>query len=367
MIRLVGGLPGSGKSYYAANFIAKFGKYDELYKTFVLTKDVKVFTNLDDLQIEHTSLEHCYQKYGGANKFFTVENFTKIRDHFPKSHLLVIIDEAQRTIDDDLLKDKDVAFFFQYHRHLGVDIFLLTNDIASCSRKVVGLCEFIIEAQPRSRSLPTVFRYKFKDTKGTNLYSQTVKQKQEVFSIYKSFTTDEKEKPKNVLWHWVVMAFIAIVLSTVGFKTFVHAFTHRTNSVVGRDGKMTSKAAVDAAKPSFKAQSTAKLAPVVAPVPAAAPAPHESKPPRVRRVRPGRAEDKLAVPLPKLNSSGSTVDVVPVPAPVGWVMGKPKGVIEVNQHKYFSVNGRLLDSSDCKKADIAGMLLCKQDAVALNE
>lgn len=228
MIRIVGGLPGSGKSYYAANFISKYGSYDNLYKNFDITKDVQIFTNLDDLQVQHQTLEGCFERAGGIEKFFTVETFTAFRDLWPKAHILVIIDEAQKYIDDALLKIKEVAYFFQYHRHLGVDIFLLTNDIASCSKKVVGLGEFVIEAQPRSKGLPGIFRYKFKDTKGTHLFTESVRLKNEVFSIYKSFTTDESEKPKNVIVHWLLMLVAVILVAVVGYKMFVNKFLHRS-------------------------------------------------------------------------------------------------------------------------------------------
>lgn len=373
MIRLVGGLPGSGKSYYAANFISKFGSYDSLYKTFVLQKEIKVFTNLDDLQIEHTSLDGCYRRYGGAAKFFTVENFTKIREAWPKAHLLVIVDEAQRTIDDDLLKDKDVAFFFQYHRHLGVDIFLLTNDIASCSRKVVGLCEFLIEAQPRSKSFPGMFRYKFKDTKGTQLYTETVKLKQEVFSIYKSFTTDETEKPKNMLKHWAIMAILGITITTIGFKTFMFSFGHRKNVIVGKDGKMTSRPAdqpasgpVSGPPPGYRGYTSHPAPAAAAPAskPAAVPVAPAKPAPYHKRVKVARTETKkvLSSPLPSPVAAAPLADIVP-----GWVVGKSVGIYEVNQHRYVSLNGRLLDSADCKAAVKPGQVMCKADAVALNE
>lgn len=301
MIRLVGGLPGSGKSYYAANFISKFGEYDNLYKNFVITKDIQVFTNLDDLQIQHSTLDGCYERCGGPENFFTVEHFTKIRELWPKSHILIIIDEAQRIIDDSLLKLKEVAFFFQYHRHLGIDIFLLTNDIASCSKKVVNLCEFVIEAQPRSKGLPGVFRYKFRDTKGTHLYSETVRLKNEVFSIYKSFTTDESAKPKNVIMHWIMMLAVVLFFCVVGYKFFVNRFLHRH----------------DKPKPaaSFVTSSQAQTAPPLPPaVPVAPPASTPAVP---------------ALPLTQvaMNTPESTYQMYHAD---GYIVDNGKTIIQVN-------------------------------------
>ena len=333
MIRLVGGLPGSGKSYFAANFIAKYGTYDKLYQTFIIEKDIKLFTNLDDLQIQHDSLDECFQKYGGPAKFFTVANFTKIRDMWPKAHILVIIDEAQRIIDDELLKDKDVAFFFQYHRHLGIDIFLLTNDISSCSKKVVGLCEFLVMAQPRSKGLPGVFRYKFTDTKGTFLYSQSIRLRQEVFSIYKSFTTDETEKPKNVVVHWIVTGLIVLTLTVVGFKVFVNGFMHKKKPVVSATGKMVEK-------PVQGVYSAARaVPPVSAPL---VPVASASKPYTVRR-------RQAVVPASALPSPPPLAPLVVAAANPGWFNASVSGTIQVGDSVWYSVDGSLVPSSECKR------------------
>jgi len=351
MIRLIGGLPGSGKSYYAANFISKYGEYDQLYKTFVITKDVEIFTNLDDLQIKHQSLDGeggCFDLYGGPSGFFTIENFKRIRKSWPKSHLLVIIDEAQRIIDDDLLKNKDVAFFFQYHRHLGIDIFLLTNDIASCSKKVVGLCEFLVEAQPRSKGLPGVFRYKFKDTKGNFLYSQSVRLKQEVFGIYKSFTTDETEKPKNVILHWLIMLFVVLILGVIGFKFFVNGFMHKKPKVASVSSKVVSDAP-------FKNHSSVRSLPSPPPLsPPVLPVRHLK---RLSRVAPQRV---LPPPSPVVKLPALAPVVTPsVVYPDGFALAKVTGVVISGEHKWFSLSGRLVPASDCHKYnELTGQAVC---------
>lgn len=354
MIRLVGGLPGSGKSYFAANFISKFGEYDNLYKTFVIKKDIKIFTNLDDLQIQHESLEQCISKYGGAEKFFTIDNFTKVRDIWPKAHILIIIDEAQRMIDDDLLKNKDVAFFFQYHRHLGIDIFLLTNDIASCSKKVVQLCEFVIEAQPRSKGLPGVFRYKFLDTKGTFLYSQSVRLKQEVFSIYKSFTTDETEKPKNVVLHWIVTGLVVLTLSVVSFKLFVNKIMHHKSGVASA-----STLPVKPVQPVQRAYTTSRVVPL-----AALPAPVRGKVGACQKVRP-KAAPASSVPavVPVKVAALPLVSPPTLVLPAGYEVSKVTGVITVGDKKFYSLSGRLVPSNECKfYNDKSNSAICTQVA-----
>lgn len=226
MIRLVKGNPGSGKSYYAANYLDKFCTYDGLYKDHKLNDGVLIISNLEGLKLRHLDFEQLVQRFT-IEKFLTIENFEKLIDKYKARHVILIIDEAQKFLDSKFY-DKDVFYFFQYHRHLGIDIFLLTQCVSTVCRQLPPLCEFIIEAAPRSKGIVGTFRYKFIDTKGTFMYSQVVRKKQEVFAMYKSFSSDEAEKPKNVLSHWIITAAVVICFVIFGFKGFFYAYAHRS-------------------------------------------------------------------------------------------------------------------------------------------
>lgn len=219
MIRIVQGNPGSGKSFYAVNYLAKFCTYDSLYQEHKLNEGVLVITNIEGLRIKHLNLSELVERFGIEN-FFTVENFERIQEKYKSRHIILVIDEAQKLFDSKFF-DKTVFYFFQYHRHLGIDVFLLTQSVSTIARQLIPLAEFVIEAQPRSKAFVGVFRYKFKDIKGNFMYSQAVRKKPELFKMYKSFNSDEAEKPRNVIVYWCAFACVFVVASVIGFKVII--------------------------------------------------------------------------------------------------------------------------------------------------
>lgn len=239
MIRIVQGNPGSGKSYYAVNYLAKFSTYDDLYKEHTLNDGVLVITNLEGLKIKHLDFEALVQRFT-VEKFLTVANFEIIIEKYRCRHVVLIIDEAQKYLDSKFY-DKDVFYFFQYHRHLGIDIFLLTQSVSTICRQLPPLSEFILQAAPRSKGVAGTFRYKFTDCKGQFLYSQAVKKNQTIFRMYKSFSADEAEKPKNVLTHWVIVLTLLILVAGGAFKFLLHSFIHKGDKNNPKVASVTSK------------------------------------------------------------------------------------------------------------------------------
>ena len=294
MIRIVQGNPGSGKSYYAANYIAeKCCTYDPLYKSFTLLPNTVIITNIVDLRVSHLNFDDLITKYT-IEKFLTVANFEILIEKYRAQHVVLIIDEAQKYLDSKFY-DKDVFYFFQYHRHLGLDIFLLTQSVTTVCRQLIPLCEFIVEACPRSKGLAGTMRYKFKDTKGMFMYSKAIRKKQETFDMYSSFTTEEAEKPKNVLTHWILVLSVVLVVVVVGFKGFFYSYSHKsaTTRVINPSGTVLNKP-VQAVLSSPRV-SAAVLKPTVLPA-----APPRSSPRPVPNVdkRPILSKKQIDIPMP---------------------------------------------------------------------
>jgi len=324
MLKFIAGLPGSGKSYYAVNYLSKFGKYDKLYQTFVIEKPLLIFTNIDKFKLAHKTLESCYAKYGGPDGFFTCTNFAKIRESYPEHQIVVIIDEAQEIFPAGY-RNNDVLFFFEYHRHYGIDLFLLSNNIPNFCKPILNLCETITEAQPRSKSLPGVFRYKILDRAGNFLFSQTVKQKQEVFSIYRSFVADEKEKPKNVILHWGVIFAVMLVISVFSFKAFANHMKNRGQKAIINPKPQTAQAA----KPVQ---------------------PQISSPRPVRAV--ANNLPSPFVPLPALLNADKTGDVTPE-----WRRYPVEAFLELDGKRWFMIYGHQVESRQCKLFDKQSMTI----------
>lgn len=216
MIRIVEGVPGSGKSYYAMAYLTKYCDYDTFYDEFILKPGVLIISNIDGLKVKHKSLEELLKKYS-IEDFFTVENFERIQAQYKVSNILVLIDEAQKIFDSKFY-NKDVFYLFQYHRHLGLDVFLLTQSRTTIARHLIPLCEYVIEAQPRSKGLAGTFRYKFLSQKGQFLYHKVLKKDQKVFRAYKSFTFEEIDKPKNLLTRYAVALVVCFLICVASFK-----------------------------------------------------------------------------------------------------------------------------------------------------
>lgn len=217
MIKIVQGVPGSGKSYFAVYYLCtKFAKYDNIYQEWILNPGVLLISNLEGLKCKHLSLEKLLERWP-VEEFFTVANFEKIQAQYKCSNIVLIIDEAQRYFDYEYY-NKDVFYFFQYHRHLGVDVFLMTQDVKTLAKPIPVLCEYIITAAERTLSIMNTFRYKYTNLKGKYFDSKVLRKRQDIFSAYKSFTVDEIEKPKNAITKHLVTLVVIIFVVIFGFK-----------------------------------------------------------------------------------------------------------------------------------------------------
>jgi hypothetical protein len=185
-----------------------------------------IITNLKDLKVHHLNFDDLVERFT-IEKFLTIPNFEIIKEKYKARHIVLIIDEAQKYLDSKFY-DKDVFYFFQFHRHIGLDIFLLTQSVSTICRQLPPLCEFLLKACPRSKGIVGSFRYKFTDGKGLTQFSKAIRKRQQVFAMYQSFSSDEVEKPKNVLTHWIVMLAVVSIVVIIGFKGFFYAYAHKS-------------------------------------------------------------------------------------------------------------------------------------------
>ncbi|WP_096892983.1 zonular occludens toxin domain-containing protein [Candidatus Scalindua japonica] len=84
------------------------------------------------------------------------------------------------------------SFFFQMHRHLGCDIYLITQDVRCLARELQQLAEYVIKAVRGSNSIGKSFTYKFYS--GDECFkTKRIKQDQKVFGMYRSMIIGEGE------------------------------------------------------------------------------------------------------------------------------------------------------------------------------
>jgi hypothetical protein len=217
MIQLIEGPLGSGKSYFAVNYVFKFTKYDDLYDEYVLAENVLIISNIEGLRIKHWDLDELLKKQT-IEQFFSIDNFESIQKKTGKNHVVLLIDECHLLFPAGY-KNDGIYAFFAYSRHLGLDIILLTQGIQSTSRMFNPLLEFVVKVTPRSRQVLNNFSFSYITLTGHFLYSKSIAKRQIVFKAYRSFRVDEKQKPKNAILHWVIITCIIFFSAAFLFKT----------------------------------------------------------------------------------------------------------------------------------------------------
>ncbi len=147
MITIVYGVPGSGKTYYAVYFI-KRRVLEEGDVFFRVRSDRLLITNLK-LRLDSEEGYIYVEDPQGLAKYMDVD-FWRTNFHLMQGKKVVfVIDEAQRFFYF-YGNDARVLFFLQYHRHLGMDVLLITQTPKSIPGKVFELCEYVIESVPKS-------------------------------------------------------------------------------------------------------------------------------------------------------------------------------------------------------------------------
>jgi len=147
MITIVYGMPGSGKSYYAVWWIKRrvLQEGDVFYR---VRPDRLLITNLK-LRLDSEEGYVYVEEPDDLAKYMDVD-FWKANYHLLQGRKVVfVVDECQRFFYF-YGSDVRVLFFLQYHRHLGMDILLITQTPKSIPGKVFELCEYVIESVPKS-------------------------------------------------------------------------------------------------------------------------------------------------------------------------------------------------------------------------
>ena len=227
-IFVVDGKIGAGKTYYAVYYLLKkYYLYDEIMNEYFPRSDFILVSNIDSLKLEHIALDFEIERLGLEAVF--CEDYIKTLRGNRKCPVVFLIDEAQGpNLFHRKYYNEKVFFFFQYSRHYGCDIFLLTQDKDSLSRELKTLPEHTIHAVSRTLTSGFNFHYKFivDDEVIKNL---VVKIDKKVFKVYHSFNFDENEKPRPVFIRYIVFMGVAFACAAlIFFFVFTKTFTKYT-------------------------------------------------------------------------------------------------------------------------------------------
>lgn len=213
-IKLITGKPGAGKTYFAVHHLkTNFFQYDKSKKKYVPNKDCTIITNIRDLKLDHLDLQECMEKSRmNVNQFFSKANQEKISQKYPK--IIYLIDECQGYFDRKFY-DKEVFFYFQTHRHLGHDIYLITQDQKLIPQQIFALIEYEIYAQARSVSVFGELKYIVK-VGNEPIDRKLLKKDKSVFRLYKSQSEKETESLRNPF-----MKYVGVMIILLGIAVYI--------------------------------------------------------------------------------------------------------------------------------------------------
>lgn len=219
MINLITGTPGAGKTYLAVKLLTEkyfyWHKKDHSFYRQEKAKKYTIFTNIDDLSLPHKSLLEIFDEHKiSFDQFFTVPFQEKLHKKYP--HIIYVIDEAQQFIPSSY-RNNDVIYYFDYHRHFGDSIWLISQDYQKISKNINVLVELEYRAVKSTFSILGEFRYNIKSN-GHIFKRKTEKKDKRIFNLYKSFQGEDQEKHTNPLKFYIIGLLLAFLI--IGYFFF---------------------------------------------------------------------------------------------------------------------------------------------------
>jgi hypothetical protein len=230
MINLITGVPGSGKTLLSLKLLTdKYFIYSKEVKTFFKRpeyQNITIITNIDTLKLEHKNLSDVMRQSGkDFESFFDYEYQKYISQKYPQ--IIYILDECQRYLSRRL--PANTTLYFDMHRHLDHNIFLITQDFKKIHYDITSLIEFEYRLIKRSLSITGEFRYHVKinnEITATKGFRGTKK----LFSLYKSFeSNDNNIKTGNLYLKYLAIPCLILIISA--FFLMDVLFSHEEKSV----------------------------------------------------------------------------------------------------------------------------------------
>jgi hypothetical protein len=234
-IVFITGSPGAGKSYYAVKRIVEDLKkdtnlvvsnidgLDRAKLSFYLGKEVNNLWTLDEFLA--TALSFCNLHYDGnyRNAFLTILNvdywkrfiIPKLFGELGYRKVIFYLDEFQSIIDEDTELTQLQKFFFDYHRHLGLDFYIITQSIQRMNKAIRNLVE--IELRLVSLRVFGISNMAVLKTiiGGVPVKKSIVKYDPKIFALYRSALVEHmkgvKGRPPFILFVATVISLFAII------------------------------------------------------------------------------------------------------------------------------------------------------------
>lgn len=251
-ISFLTGIPGSGKTYYAVHHLYK--SFIEPMKNENKKEDKKnLFSFLFGAKEETRTYDYCYTNINEFN--FSICDKIKPYEHdiiyeklkiLYSLHLnnaddktliekakelkifnsLFIIDECHNFYDKEY---EVLVWFFTYHRHLYIDIYMITQDLALVETKYKTIAEFFFQALPNAKKINTR-KFKYRQFLSYKMYQKDIvgnfslSAKNEVFALY---TSGAKNNSKSIVNKFIRFSIFIFVITFILFKFFISSLDNK--------------------------------------------------------------------------------------------------------------------------------------------
>lgn len=208
-IRLYSGIMGAGKTYRVV--------YELVYGD--LLQKYFVFHNLEQLKIDNKYLK----EYGKDSEFNPPDLFTykfqeqlskQIREEYGRN-ILWIIEECDKIGFDK--SRPDVKEWLSMHRHLGQEIYLISQSKWNIAKEYMNLLE--VEIQGKRGFVFDSFIYSW-FSGGEKISTDRIPKKKEIYEKYKSFHIPELKRKKSKIWLFALLFFMITISGLIYFFFF---------------------------------------------------------------------------------------------------------------------------------------------------
>lgn len=264
---IVNGVPGSGKTYFCvSHLLTTRYKWDDRFLEFhPVNPAQKIFTNISGINlIGIKDIVTEIRAKGGIENFFACNKDGVLLNNDLKN-AVIMIDEAQsERWFPKSFKNEKVLFWFQYHRHFGCEVYLMTQSVSSLHPDLRLLPEYYLDATPESLQLG-FFRYKKMYGKD-NAGKISLRKDQKVFNQYKSLEDGTvRVKSKNMIVHYAFIFSLLLLFIIGGAYAWKMTFidNHGISSGVGVQKKVKNDLSGKMASPNvFNLNKSTDLIPV---------------------------------------------------------------------------------------------------------
>lgn len=218
-IRLIFGAPGSGKTYYVVHHLLNnYCRYDKKRGQWSKESSVRIVHNIDGLVVDgFEDLNKWIARAGGVDKFFSYQFQEKIKDSV--GPVIYVIDECSDFFPSNYKGEHNGVFeYFRKHRHLGHDIYLITQSPSLLPTVLRHLSEMTLKALPRSLSFFGGRELRYNVVVGQSyevVDKRVLLLSPRIYGAYRSMTANETESIKNPILKYYGYLIAVLVLCLV--------------------------------------------------------------------------------------------------------------------------------------------------------